>query len=406
MLVLLAVPLVTAAASNPTDRPTDPTFAPIDEAILGIMEDRGIHAATFAMSQDGSMVWSQGYGTMQPNGGGVVPADAMLRIASLSKPITLAAIWELDATGELSKDDVVFCIPADPDPSCHLPVDPLPGSSVDPRLGDITIDHVLNHEGGWDRYISTPTHPMFRAHYIADAVGVDSPPSQEDIIRYMVSQPLDHKPGTQWAYSNFGYMLLGRILEDVTGEDYVDWVKANLFQPWPTEATEDPVPKDVEMGHSLERNPREPSYKCEGGWMTTSAFPPYDHVCWPDGAWDLEAIGAAGGLIASAPTYLWFIDHYHMWSTPTDYGPVLHNNNGMPRAQAALPSPVPTSLDVWTGYHFGSLDGTFTIAQQRLDGVTWVALFNQRWDPDHGWDYEPLREIIDDAVDEVVAQAP
>lgn len=366
------------------------------------MEDRGIHAAAFAMSRNGSMVWNQGYGTMQPGGDQIVPTDAMFRVASLTKPVTAAAIWRLDALAELSKGDTVFCMPEDPDPSCHLPVDPLPGESPDTRLGDVTINHLINHEGGWDRYESTPTHPMFKPHYIADAVGVDSPPTQEEIVRYIVSQPLDFPPGERYAYSNVGYMLLGLIIEDVTGQAYDDWVREHLFNAWPTEALEGEVPRALEIGHSIDRHPREPNYRCEGGWTTTSAFSPYDKVCWPDGAWDLEALGAAGGLIASAPTYLWFVEHHHMFTAIPEAQPVLHAQEGMPRGHALVPAGVPTPVDPFPGYHYGSLDGTFTITMQRSDAVTWVALFNQRWDPVHGWNYEPLRDIIDEAVDEVV----
>ena len=79
----------------------------------------------------------------------------------------------------------------------------------------ITTRHLLQHTGGWDRDKSFD--PMFRPREISRTLGVASPPGPRDILRYRLGQPFEFDPGTRYAYSNFGYCVLGRVIEKVTG---------------------------------------------------------------------------------------------------------------------------------------------------------------------------------------------
>jgi len=65
---------------------------------------------------------------------------------------------------------------------------------------------------------------------IADALGTKPPVSAEDMVRYMMGQPLDFDPGLCYAYSNLGYLLLGRVIETATGRNYEEYVKKEVLE--------------------------------------------------------------------------------------------------------------------------------------------------------------------------------
>src|SRR5262249_47258532 len=103
------------------------------------------------------------------------------------------------------------------------------GAKMDPRLRTVTVRQLLQHTGGWDRGVSYD--PMFIHSRIAEAMGLPSPVRAEAIVRYMMGQPLDFDPGTRYAYSNFGYCVLGRLIEQITGQTYEEYVRARVLRP-------------------------------------------------------------------------------------------------------------------------------------------------------------------------------
>ena len=72
---------------------------------------------------------------------------------------------------------------------------------------------------------------MFKAVPIATLVGTAPPAGAHEVIRYMLGRRLDYDPGTQYAYSNFGYCLLGRIIETITGKGYDEFVRESVLKP-------------------------------------------------------------------------------------------------------------------------------------------------------------------------------
>jgi N-acyl-D-amino-acid deacylase len=164
-------------------------------------------------------------------------------------------------------------------------------------------------------------------------------------------------------------MLLGLIIEDITGLSYTDHIQQTIFAPLGIPSSE------IELGRSLPtfRNPREPWYSDPG--TTSSVFDPALTVPWPDGGFYLEAMEAHGGLIASTNAILHFLQAFWI--------------SGEPR--------MTNDRDYW---FFGSLPGTHTLARQRSDGVNIVALFNQRADSS-GLDYDIIKQLLDDATDSV-----
>ena len=72
---------------------------------------------------------------------------------------------------------------------------------------------------------------MFRPAEIAREIGVPAPANPAAIIDYMMRRPLDFDPGTRYAYSNFGYCVLGRVIETLSGMPYENYVQKYVLGP-------------------------------------------------------------------------------------------------------------------------------------------------------------------------------
>lgn len=200
-----------------------PALAQYDRAMAGLLARWGIPGAALAIARDGRLMFARGYGLASIENDQPVQPDSLFRIASVSKPITAMAILKLIEQGRLGLDTPAFSL------LDHLA--PPPGSQVDPRISTITIRHVLHHTGGWDRDLSFDPmfHPSVRD--AARVLGAPEPLDAETIVRVIRGQPLDFDPGTRYAYSNFGYCVLGRVIERVTDRGYEEHVQAALLEP-------------------------------------------------------------------------------------------------------------------------------------------------------------------------------
>jgi CubicO group peptidase (beta-lactamase class C family) len=344
-----------------------PALKAFDDAMVSFMQARNIPGGTLLVMKDGQVVLERGYGWKDKNKTVAMPKNALLRLASVIKPFTAAAIRKLAAENQLNLNDRVFCLPGSP-ANCHLNLQPWPLPAIfDTRLRDITIEHLLKHEGGWDRSVSGDI--MFKANDIADAMNIASPPSKTNIARWALGRPLDFTPGSKSAYSNFGYMLLGLIIEQTTGKTYTAHLQQDIMAPLGVASSE------IRLGRTLEAlaNPREPYYHAANSGP--SVYFPYTNVACPYGCWDLEAMEAHGGMIASGRAVAQFLQGYWISGQP-------RSGNGQN----------------WT--FFGALDGTWTMARQRADGVNIVALFNQRSDPS-GLAYDTIQSMLDAAADSI-----
>jgi CubicO group peptidase (beta-lactamase class C family) len=185
----------------------------------------------------------------------------------------------------------------------------------------------------------------------------------------MAGQPLQFKPGSKSVYSNFGYSLLGQIIEKVTGRTYVDYVRTELLAPLGITT--------INLGHTLlsERAPGEPRYTDPGLGPNVVQPDATESVAAPDGTFYLEAMDSHGGLIGSAPDLARFLHVYTL--------------DGLPRAGGLV-----------SGCFFGALPGTFVMALQRADGIEIAALFNQSQDP-FGPDYHKIEMMLEKAVDSI-----
>jgi N-acyl-D-amino-acid deacylase len=286
----------------------------------------------------------------------------------VSKPVTAAAVLRLVEQGRLSLDARAFAL---------LPhLTPLPGATVDPRLATVTVRHLLEHSGGWDR--DATFDPMFRSTEIATATGTPAPASADAIIRYMLGQPLSFDPGTRYAYSNFGYAVLGRIIERITGASYAQFVQEAVLAPAGVTR--------MRLGRSLhgDRAPGEVHYYDRA--TVNSVFPGGGAVPVTYGGFNLEAMDAHGGWVASVVDLLRF-------ETAVDGLPLrpdVLTSASIEIMTAKPPSPLWDGSPVhyalgWlvrpvegNWWHGGALPGTATLMVHTGTGLAWVALFNAR----------------------------
>jgi N-acyl-D-amino-acid deacylase len=340
-----------------------------------LMSKWGIPGGSVALARNESIVLTAAYGLAERTAGTAVSTTSLFRLASLSKPVTAAAVLKLYEAGLLDLDAKVFDILDD--------VEPPPGATVDPRLADVTVRDLLRHSGGWDRGLSFD--PMFRSREIAAALSVPPPAGAAAIIRFMKGQPLDHDPATVYAYSNFGYCLLGRIIEKVTGQAYDEYVQAAVLTPAGANG--------MRLGRSLEADRASGEvvyYDYAGAPLADSVFDTGPaEVPWPYGGFAIEPMDSHGGWLASAGDLLRVLLVVDGRTVKPDIlqpatvalmvsRPPLAEYQGAATYYAFgwQVRPVGNDANWW---HTGSLPGTATImVRAASNGLSWVALFNSR----------------------------
>lgn len=359
-----------AAQGVPMTGPAVPGMASFDRTMLRLLATWQIPGGAVAVARDGRLVFARGYGLAESEAAQPVLPDALFRIASLSKPITAAAVLRLVEDGRLDLDTRAFAL--------LRPLAP-PGIDPDPRLERITVRQLMQHSGGWDP--SRSFDPMFMpwTRRAAEAVGAPAPASCETVIRFMRGQRLDFDPGTAYAYSNFGYCVLGRVVEAASGQRYEEYVRAQVLERAGITR--------MRIGRTLLQGRAEGEvryYGFPGQGTAPSVFPEGGQVPLPYGGFYLEAMDSHGGWIASAVDLVRF-------ASALSRGAVLRPETVRP--MVARPSP-----PLWAGsaaycamgwmvrpagrdanwWHVGSLPGTASIVVRTSDGMVWAALFNSR----------------------------
>jgi CubicO group peptidase (beta-lactamase class C family) len=342
-----------------------------DSLIPPLMAKHGIPGGAVGVVKDGRLVLVRGYGWADSAAHVPVEPDALFRLASISKPITSAAVLTLVEQGKLDLDAKAFSFLTD--------LQPPAGAAVDPRLATITVRQLLYHSGGWNR--DATFDPIDISKTIAQAVGAPEPASTETVIRYMKGKPLQFDPGQAFNYSNFGYVILGRVIERVSGMSYGDFVRTQVLAPMGI--------THMRLGRTLlaDRARGEVHYYEKAG-LVPSVFPGAGLVPWPYGFFHLEAWDASSAWIASAPDMMRFMTAVDDLPSRPDF----LSPQTMATMLAHPPAPLWQNSAYWYGmgwsvrpvnggtiwWHGGSLMGTTTLLVRAHNGVSWVALFNAR----------------------------
>lgn len=131
--------------------------------------------------------------------------DSVFRIGSITKQFTAAAILLLAEEGKLSLSDPI---------TKFLPDYPVQGHFV-------TLQHLLSHTSGIANYTDLPEWAPTTRNDV----------SVQQLIDVFKNKPFDFAPGEHWKYDNSGYILLGAIIEEISGQSYPEFLRTHLFEP-------------------------------------------------------------------------------------------------------------------------------------------------------------------------------
>jgi CubicO group peptidase (beta-lactamase class C family) len=194
----------------------------LDAKIKKVMKDFKIAGATIGIVKDGKLVYAKGYGYGDKENKTIASATSLLRLASVSKPITSVAIMKLVEQKKLKLSDKVFG-------NNSILGSNYGSKALGSREKAITVQHLLEHTAGgnaWDHNLEpketdTWGPPMFQKKKL----------SQSKLIGWVLDdRNPSHKPGTFYEYSNYGYCLLGRIIEKKTGKSYESYLRNNILK--------------------------------------------------------------------------------------------------------------------------------------------------------------------------------
>ncbi|PKV49927.1 beta-lactamase [Aquimarina sp. MAR_2010_214] len=306
-------------------------FEGLDSVVKNQMVSYNIPGASIAVIRNEKLVYTNSFGYSNKIINKIATNDDLYRIASISKPITAIAILKLVEDGLLSLDQKVF----GPDGILGDEYGTLPANS-NKKL--ITVSQLLNHESGWT---NSPNDPVFS----------DFNKSLDDLITDMVlHRKLVNPPGSVYYYLNFGYTILGRIIEKITKVPYEVYVKSNILEPCGI--------SKMKIGRNTlaDKYPNEVTYY--QGSNSTSNSNPYDY--------NIVRMDSPAGWIASATDLARFIVKIDRNpSKPDIISNILLNNSFFASSS-------------W--YHTGSMSGTSGIINKLDDTLSYVVLFNKRAD--------------------------
>lgn len=354
--------------------PSAPGTESFDELIPQLMAEWDVPGGAVAVLEDGRLVVARGYGLADVERGRPVAPDDRFRIASVSKPITAATVLELVERGELDLDARAFDLLSHLRPSAGV---------ADARVDEITVRMLLQHTAGWDA-AERGSDPMFSPAAIAVQEGVEPPASAETIVRHVLGEDLQFDPGTEYAYSNFGYAVLGRIVEAVTGREYGAAVADNLLEP--ADAT------GLELGATRLEDRLDDEVRYYGNGLADSVFPGEDEVPRQYGGFSLECMDAHGGWVGSPVDLLRFLNRVDDRRPVADVldEDTLETMTARPDVARWRDTEYyyANGWNVRPGpgnwWHNGSLPGTTSILVRAGDAdLAWAAVFNSRppnWD--------------------------
>jgi len=162
--------------------------------------------AAVAVRHRGELIHNRGYGLANVEWNIPIDADTVFRIGSITKQFTAAAILKLMEEGALELDDPI---------ERHLPDYPVGARRI-------TVRHLLNHTSGIKSYTGLP-------NFFASLSQKELPvPEMIDVFKDL---PPDFEPGERFLYNNSGYLLLGAIIERLSGKDYGTYLRDAFFTP-------------------------------------------------------------------------------------------------------------------------------------------------------------------------------
>jgi D-alanyl-D-alanine carboxypeptidase len=203
ILFLLMLSMTMLSNAQAVERP-QVTPAQINEVVTKLMEEKHIPGLSIAVSMAGGRVIEENYGLANVEYKQPVEKDSIFEIGSIPKTFTAIGILMLQEEGRLSVNDRI---------TKYFP--------QYPGWNEVTLKHLLQHTSGIKEL--TDTEP-FKGNQ-----GRDWTP--QEVVAGIAREPLDFEPGQKAKYSNTGFIILGLVIEKVTGIPYGDFLAAKITMP-------------------------------------------------------------------------------------------------------------------------------------------------------------------------------
>lgn len=334
----------------------------LDSAIQKFRAQNGLKGVSVAIVKDDKLVFAKGYGFANEEAQVPVTPNHLFRIASVSKLITAVAILKLVEDSKISLESKVFGKYGILDDDKFLPL-------KDPRLEKITVRNLLNHSGGWTQnYGDLAFLPLAVAKWLGEPLPVNI----DSYIKFVTSHRVHFEPGSRSAYSNLGYMILGKVIAKVTGTTYESFVQQEVLKPagitdmqLGNSFAEEALPNEVKYYQPEDAKPIE---SFDGsGCMVTKTY----------GANDIHLLGSAGGWLASSIDLLKLVN-------VIDNDPIVPDILS-PESIREMTLVDPNGLDPlgWRStnnsgewWRTGTLPGTSALIKRQPNGLSWVILSN------------------------------
>jgi CubicO group peptidase (beta-lactamase class C family) len=334
----------------------------IDSSIEKFRERNGLKGVAVAIVKNGRLVFAKGYGFANEQDKIPVTPNHLFRIASVSKLVTAVAIMKLVENSKFSLDSKVFG-------KYGILNDPKFLQIKDPRLEKITVRNLLDHSGGWTQnYGDLAFLPFVVAKYLGKPLPVDI----DSYIQFVTTHRVHFEPGSLSAYSNLGYLILGKVISKVTGLSYESFVQQEVLLPAGITAMqlgnsfeEEALPIEV---HYYEPEDAKPTESYDGSSrLATKTY----------GANDIHLLGSAGGWIASVVDLMKLVN-------VIDNAPVVKDilSPGSIREMTAVhpdgldPLGWRTTNENGEWWRTGTLAGSSALMKRQPDGISWVILSN------------------------------
>ncbi|MBK6264402.1 beta-lactamase family protein [Marivirga sp. S37H4] len=340
-----------------------------------------IKGASVAVMKDNRLIYAKGYGYANLEEGKKVNNKSLFRIASASKLVTAIGIMKLKDDGLLDLNEKVFGENGILSDYREM---------KDENHLQITVGDLLNHHGGWSW---RDGDFMFQSLKIKRIMELPGPPSSDDIINFVLKhRRLRYKPGTQYAYSNFGYMLLGKIIEYKSGVDYEKYINQTILEP------NGIFGMRIAGNYEWERMPFEVHYyNYPTAYQHISFDGSYEACHKPYGGSDITTLGAAGGWIANASQMAKLVS---LVDPKNPYYNILTKESIYEMTGAEKD----TDAFGWKGtkgenwWRTGTLAGTSCFIYRKANGYTYSVLLNSSVWMGAGFN-KYIKWMMDDAIE-------
>ena len=357
-------PSFSEKSNNLTNAMSDlKALQPIDSMVGRVMRSLRLEGATVAVVKDERLVYAKGFGYADKERKEEVQPYHRFRIGSVSKLVTAIAILKLVDDGELSLDDYVFGEKGILNGRKYTGI-------KNRNFYRIKVKHLLNHTSGWS--LITYGDPMFIPHKINKMDKTGYPVEFDDVIKFVITRHLPYTPGTRYNYSNFGYCLLGRIIEEKTGDGYEEWVQENILRPNNIRGME------IAGNFEKDRKKNEVKYYDKSPDNEQLSFDGSGKMKYkPYGADDIEMLGPAGGWLGTGVDLmgvLVLVDGYQK-----RYKDILSDDmiNKMVKGVGGVRRPLGwRSVNGEHWWRTGTLSGTSALLTRDLRGMSWVIISN------------------------------